>query len=666
MAITDAQQAKQIMMKKGGPVTQAGVKNYKPSKMVTVPKIAKSSPTHPTAKLAYITDAEKKLLIKKNLHGSLKGKPNRGPGGIPSLQGDFGPGGRGSYSEAGTGRDVGRDDQGRTTIGGDINQGRDVAADRRERAAQINRSREAAARREAAKKAEKERQAKETEKKVQETKKAKTKKIKKFTDLADLEVIPGLFEDDEEDVAFDVFDTNKDGKIGILEGLNKKRTELAKKTLTNSAAQKLGMMQKSYVPSFFMSDMMRTTPPGVTTEGLDEILGVEGRDKTTGVGSMTDPFEVDYSMTQYGLDGKDLTRARDQIDVAMQDRISQEDFDRVYGNNPPPRDDDRGPQLPILPIQPIQPVEDKKEDEEDPFQLALAFRKDGGRVGLMEGGMPYEGGIMDLESGRQMYFLGKLVKKATRAVKKIVKSPIGKIGLGALAFKFGAPLLQGSSFMKNFGFNAIKDKIAGAGIGKLAGLSIGGGLLAGALAGKGYEDEDGDGFDDNTGFSVEEYRKRGAEGKGPIAFRAEGGMSDVESDPQYKGWKRIYEVNPDAAEMHPKHREFVKYYASVERQGKEEGGLMNLKGMEMDFREEGGFVPIGKKERADDVPARLSKNEFVMTADAVRGAGDGNIDKGAEKMYNLMSKLEAENDQPQGLDGARKMFQTSQRLEEVL
>ena len=100
--------------------------------------------------------------------------------------------------------------------------------------------------------------------------------------------------------------------------------------------------------------------------------------------------------------------------------------------------------------------------------------------------------------------------------------------------------------------------------------------------------------------------------------------------------------------MHPKHREFVKYYQNTERQGKEEGGLMDLKGMEMDFREDGGFVPIGKKERADDVPARLSKNEFVMTADAVRGAGDGNIDKGAQKMYNLMDKLEAENDQPQG------------------
>ena len=93
---------------------------------------------------------------------------------------------------------------------------------------------------------------------------------------------------------------------------------------------------------------------------------------------------------------------------------------------------------------------------------------------------------------------------------------------------------------------------------------------------------------------------------------------------------------------------------------------MNLQGMEMDFREEGGFVPIGKKERADAVPARLSKNEVVMTADAVRGAGDGDIDKGAEKMYNLMDKLEAENDQSQGLNGARKMFKTAQRLEEVL
>ena len=62
--------------------------------------------------------------------------------------------------------------------------------------------------------------------------------------------------------------------------------------------------------------------------------------------------------------------------------------------------------------------------------------------------------------------------------------------------------------------------------------------------------------------------------------------------------------------------------------------------MERDYREEGGFVPVGIKEKADDVPAMLSKNEFVMTADAVRGAGNGNIETGAQKMYRLMKTLE--------------------------
>jgi hypothetical protein len=74
---------------------------------------------------------------------------------------------------------------------------------------------------------------------------------------------------------------------------------------------------------------------------------------------------------------------------------------------------------------------------------------------------------------------------------------------------------------------------------------------------------------------------------------------------------------------------------------KAEGGIMNLGGLEMDLRAKGGFVPIGGKEKADDVPARLSKNEFVFTADAVRGAGKGDIKKGAKKMYQLMKQYEA-------------------------
>ena len=76
---------------------------------------------------------------------------------------------------------------------------------------------------------------------------------------------------------------------------------------------------------------------------------------------------------------------------------------------------------------------------------------------------------------------------------------------------------------------------------------------------------------------------------------------------------------------------------------KKEGGLMGLKmggvPMEMDYRM-GGFIPVGSKEKADDVPARLSRNEFVMTADAVRAAGGGSVNKGAQRMYNLMNQLE--------------------------
>jgi len=62
---------------------------------------------------------------------------------------------------------------------------------------------------------------------------------------------------------------------------------------------------------------------------------------------------------------------------------------------------------------------------------------------------------------------------------------------------------------------------------------------------------------------------------------------------------------------------------------------------EIDYRATGGFVPVGIKEKADDVPAMLSKNEFVMTADAVRGAGNGSIKKGAQRMYDLMKQNES-------------------------
>ena len=72
----------------------------------------------------------------------------------------------------------------------------------------------------------------------------------------------------------------------------------------------------------------------------------------------------------------------------------------------------------------------------------------------------------------------------------------------------------------------------------------------------------------------------------------------------------------------------------------QESGLGGLP-IEADMRYSGGFMPYGAKEKADDVPARLSKNEFVFTADAVRAAGGGSVQKGAQKMYNTMKQLES-------------------------
>ena len=114
------------------------------------------------------------------------------------------------------------------------------------------------------------------------------------------------------------------------------------------------------------------------------------------------------------------------------------------------------------------------------------------------------------------------------------------------------------------------------------------------------------------------------------------------------------------------------------RIGKQEGGIMetevaeevmpllDMGGKEKDYRNTGGFVELGRKERADDVPARLSKNEFVFTADAVRNAGGGDIDKGAEVMENLMNNLEQGgeiSEESQGLEGAQAMYDQQQMLQ---
>ena len=745
---------------KGGVASQGGVKNYEPSKMVSVPKEFRARSHSPNTHLAYITDDEAGILQ------ALKpDTPHKGPRGIPNYD-SFDA--SGAYSNPDTGYSAssggaGGGWQDSSQQDEEIRQKWEQASDQQKQTWDPQQEQIKLKQQQDKLKAD---QIKSQEQNdlafaLETTKKAKAKQKENLKKKVNLDLLT-----DEDTTELEIFDTNKDGKIGPLEKLSQLRTNMAKKTLTNSAAQKLGMMPKTMVPSFLMSDTMRKTPPGVTTEGLDEILGVEGRDLKTGIGTMEDPFEVDYSMSQYGLKGKDLTRARDQIDVAMQDRITQDDFDKVYGNKPPvdtggggEQDPCKGPNPPAYCFTGGKNQTDEEVVEEE-WEMPLAFRAEGGRVGLQEGGPPiansvqqyqplqpqasqyttllgggqngpmgpfgfggglggqrpvfprlteleqgvgraeqtlgkvrkrlgndphgqlgishlgsplgmlmaarpaYQrpnlflqqanqgpssfmqmnmnrgaglqndeerigrayGGMMG-DDGRRAYGLGSIFKKA----KKIFKSPLGKaalLGLGGWKMGlFGGG--GGSSFLSKLGpmsgWFGKKGALSKIGLGKIS-AGIGGISLATALLSPPVDD-DGDGYDDKTGFSVDEWRKKGAQGSKevPIAFRAEGG--DAES------------------------------------------GLMNLGGMEKDYREDGGFVPIGKKERADDVPARLSKNEFVFTADAVKNAGDGDIDKGAEVMYNIMKNLEAGGDisqETQGLDGAREMFQTSQRLEEVL
>ena len=305
------------------------------------------------------------------------------------------------------------------------------------------------------------------------------------------------------------------------------------------------------------------------------------------------------------------------------------------------------------------------------------------RYPMAEGGIM--GGLADGqidEMGRQMYGLGKLVKKFTRAVKKVVKSPIGKAallytGAGALGNLAGGSGLAGmfrgftspSSFLSGSKLSGIfsREGLKNIAFGKAASagyampgqgiftpgtsglLGFGGKLsplkaitavstVAGALTPE--QEQEAQRVSDETGIDIAEIRANPEKYLAP-RFRAGGGLMRL-------GYQEGGDAEPVAKKTMP---------------------LIDMDGKEKDYRETGGFVDMGRMEKADDVPARLSKNEFVFTADAVRNAGEGDIDKGAEVMYNMMKNLEAGgevSEESQGLEGARRMFQTSQRLEEVL
>ena len=239
---------------------------------------------------------------------------------------------------------------------------------------------------------------------------------------------------------------------------------------------------------------------------------------------------------------------------------------------------------------------------------------------------------------RQLYGLGSLVKKITKPIKKVLKSDLGKaaiLGIGA----FGLPTAAGQKIFSGFAPQFLKTAATGLMDSKVGGLLKD--VFTGTLVGGGLDYLQRRNLPDPEmrieGRTAEEiaelerelrqnYKNLGYS-EGEIDLLVEQNMREYRAEGGRIGYAR-----GDTAEQN----------------AMQAAGIMDLPlnqnpaGVtELDLRETGGFIPpVGVKEKADDIPAMLSNNEFVFTADAVKGMGDGDVNKGAERMYSMMKQLE--------------------------
>ena len=257
--------------------------------------------------------------------------------------------------------------------------------------------------------------------------------------------------------------------------------------------------------------------------------------------------------------------------------------------------------------------------------------------------------ISRMQQPRQQYGLGSIVKGVKKAVKGVAKgiktaakSPIGK----AAMLYFGGNLLQGNAMFGNPFTGRITDFVASKGIPSVFSNAVEGyknlegpkkflaqaGIgtaISGGLAALMNEDEE---TREMASQDVGALRKYLSSYYSNLGYNVDQIAENVERDTSEYGYAdggRIGYAFGDKVEM----------AAGIE-------GLpvnVNPKGVkELDLRETGGFIPpVGVKEKADDIPAMLSNNEFVFTADAVKAAGGGSVDKGAQIMYDTMKKLES-------------------------
>ena len=269
--------------------------------------------------------------------------------------------------------------------------------------------------------------------------------------------------------------------------------------------------------------------------------------------------------------------------------------------------------------------------------------------------------ISRMQQPRQLYGLGSLVKSVTKAVKgvakgvkDVAKSPIGK----AAMLYFGGNLLQGNALFGNPFTGRITDFITSKGLPGISGAKdfftsgsdlaqtakvFAGGSLLGGLLSEAEETGDPEGITRDVGALKLKLTD---------AYRNQRTFADEEDEEA----AIAKQVELDTAEYTKDMARGIMAtggragYAlgTPEQNAMKASGIMGLPlnknpaGItELDLRETGGFIPpVGVKEKADDIPAMLSNNEFVFTADAVRGMGDGDVNRGAERMYSMMKQLE--------------------------
>ena len=339
-----------------------------------------------------------------------------------------------------------------------------------------------------------------------------------------------------------------------------------------------------------------------------------------------------------GLTNKQFEIGQKLIDAGIKDEfdirnMTQSQFDNLF---PGPQTGEGGDSEPIkrlrAPITEKIDEEPKRSDIENLLRLRGAAFEDGGEV-------------------RQKYGLGglgKVFKKAKNVVKKVAKSPIGKLALiGGLGYLGATKTNFGGELFTKF-----------ADLGPLQKALLIGGTAA-TLSPFAMKEEDEDEKLPEVARSDPRFQSLINYYGGPTRFAADGG--DIDEAPMEMASKpsSFAELNMLSLDLfgrpydqlNDSEQEILMEYFSKNKDMPERtmaagGGMMNsndemldLGGNEMDLRG-GGFVPLGEYEKKDDVPARLSKNEFVFTADAVRAAGGGSVDRGADLMYKTMKQLE--------------------------